>query len=141
METPRKKMIQPYLTRLSTSARHREMRLLHWPIQLVWLSHLRFHQVSPKMNSPFVRAYSEVLPAYNIRIEESVSFLDSFNVLMTGSPPLAALNRVGNVLGLVPYHLGSASRRHHSGGFRCCDVCRHQDEMCTLRQSLECQVL
>jgi flagellar biosynthesis GTPase FlhF len=61
-------------------------------------------QVSPKMNSPFVRAYSEVLSAQNIRIEEFVQFVDNFNILMTGSPPLVALNSVGQVLGFVPNH-------------------------------------
>jgi hypothetical protein len=61
-------------------------------------------QVSPKMNSPFSRAYSEVLSAYNIRMEEFVEFVDNFNILMTGSPPLTALNTVGQVLGLVPNH-------------------------------------
>jgi hypothetical protein len=61
-------------------------------------------QVSPKMNSPFARAYSEVLFAYNIRIEEFVEFVDNFNILMTGSPPLAALNTVGQLLGFVPNH-------------------------------------
>jgi hypothetical protein len=61
-------------------------------------------QVSPKMNSPFARAYSEVLSAYNIRMEEFVEFVDNFNIIMTGFPPLAALNTVGQVLGIVPNH-------------------------------------
>lgn len=80
----------------------------HVPLPLAYTPRLRkpvaIPQVSPKMNSPFARAYSEVLSAYSIRIEEFVQFIDNFNILMTGSPPLAALNTVGQVLGLVPHH-------------------------------------
>ena len=61
-------------------------------------------QVSPKMGSPFLRAYSEVLSAHSIRLEEFVQFVDNFNILVTGSPPLAALNTVGNALRFVPNH-------------------------------------
>jgi hypothetical protein len=49
-------------------------------------------QVSPTMNSPFARAYSDVLSAYNIRIKGLIQFVDNFNILTTGSPLLAALN-------------------------------------------------
>ena len=61
-------------------------------------------QISPKMGSPFARVYSPILTSYNIRPLEFVEFLDNFNILLTGSPPLAVMNMVGQGLGFVPNH-------------------------------------
>ena len=61
-------------------------------------------QVSPTLGAPFARAYAEVLQTHNIGIVEFVEFIDNFNILLTGSPPLTALSIVGQAASFVPVH-------------------------------------
>ena len=61
-------------------------------------------QVSPTLGAPFARAYAEVLQSYNIGMAEFVEFIDNFNILLTGSPPLTALSMAGQVMNFVPVH-------------------------------------
>ncbi|KAK4945639.1 hypothetical protein LTR10_015258 [Elasticomyces elasticus] len=61
-------------------------------------------QVSPALGAPFARAYAEVLQSYDINPVVWTEFVDNFNVLLTGSPPLTALSVAGQALSFVPVH-------------------------------------
>ena len=61
-------------------------------------------QVSPKMGSPFVGAYTPELANHGIPMQVFVEFLDNFNVILAGSPITQGVGAAGQVLGFVPHH-------------------------------------
>ena len=66
-------------------------------------------QVSPAMGAPFARAYADILQSYDINPVAWMEFVDNFNVLLTGSPPLTALSMAGKAMSFVPFfYLGFA---------------------------------
>lgn len=69
------------------------------------LSHpVAIPQLLPGAGKPFARAFPPALAAHGIDVSEFLAFLDSLNIVSSGTPPLRILGTVGGLIGMVPWH-------------------------------------
>lgn len=61
-------------------------------------------QVLSGIGQPFARGYSQDLHEPGITMQDFVEFIDNFNVVSAGSPPLQIIDMAGGVVGLIPIH-------------------------------------
>ncbi|KAH8172495.1 hypothetical protein LIA77_06750 [Sarocladium implicatum] len=59
---------------------------------------------SPKLGSPFLRAYPPALDQFGIPQNVFLDFLDRLNRVAVASPPVQLLGLAGNIVSMVPLH-------------------------------------
>ena len=108
-------------------------------------------QISPALGAPFARTYAPVLETYNISPVQFVAFIDNFNVLLTGSPPLTALSMAGQAMSFVPVHylglagtgfqLAAGVGRYAMVKTRCAHFVQRSNEQFFMPRGLKMKVL